>query len=359
MYENENNFPRIITNKVKLDFISKQFRECVGYELNIDNPQTFNEKIQWLKVFYKDPLMTRCTDKLAVRKYLRKKIGVEYLVDLAGDEVYGSANDIDFGKLPNKFALKTTDGSGTNIICRDKMELNIQDAKNQLTNWLDKAHSHYYMSFEWAYRNIKPRIVCEKYIEAGGGGLKDYKVMCFNGEPRLVLVCSERDTGNIKTDWFDLDWRHLPFTRLFPNSEKSVPKPENLAEMIKLATFLSKDFPFVRVDFYEVNGKLKVGELTFYPGNGTERFEPVEWDKKIGDMLRLPAKTIALPFEINQRRINVRSILRNQLARMRHKRFVGIPRAAARKMKAVVKTAIDWTKLSSRTEHEKRFTGFR
>jgi len=302
----KNNFPRIITHKYKTNFIKDRFYKAVGHELNLDNPQTFNEKLQWIKLYYHNPLMTKCTDKFTVREFIAHTIGKKYLTKLIGEQVYYDARKIDFDKLPNRFALKANNGSGTNIICGDKAKLDIADARDKLNHWLKKGHSNYYHSFEWAYKHIKPCIIAEAFIEEKGG-LKDYKFLCFNGRCELISVFSERISGELKLDWFDRDWQHLPFIRHYPNNPKKIAKPKNLAKMIKIAEKLAQSFPFVRVDLYEINGQIKFGEMTFTPGNGMVPFRPKTWDKKLGDLLQLPHKTFYAPFEFNKRTIRPRA----------------------------------------------------
>lgn len=268
------------------EFICKQFNHAVGYEPNIDKPESFNEKLQWLKLYYRNPLMTVCADKYEVRNYVREKIGEKYLVKLIG--VFDNVDDINFDNLPDKFILKVNHGSGQNIICKNKSDLNINEVKDKLSEWMLPKSNHYFYSYEWCYKDIKPKIVCEELIQDSSNDyLDDYKFMCFNGEVKMVFVCSERQT-KLKVDFFDLDWNKLPFTRLYDNSQKEIKKPKNFDLMIKLAEKLSKPFPFVRVDFYEVEGRVYFGEMTFYPGNGMESFKPVEWDYNIGKMLNLP-----------------------------------------------------------------------
>lgn len=270
--------------------IKKQFRECVGYELNLKRPRSFNEKMQWLKLYYQHPLLTRCADKAAVRGYVAETIGAEYLVPGLG--IYQHPEDIDFDRLPDKFVLKTNHGYRQNIICRSKDTLDRHLALEQLRAWIRPEANLYFQTYEWCYRDIPPRIVCETLLEVeDGGDLKDYKVMCFNGKPELLFVCSDRWT-ELKVDFFDLDWNRLPFTRSHPLSSTPLEKPATFHQMVDLAAKLAAPFPFVRVDFYEVQGRALFGEMTFYPGSGMERFDPVEWDYKLGALLTLPAPLI-------------------------------------------------------------------
>jgi len=268
----------------KRETIMEQFLLWAGYSPNIDNPRTFNEKVQWLKLYYRDPLMTQCADKYKVRDYIKENIGEEYLIKLLG--VYDDVNQIEFDKLPDKFVLKVNHGCAQNIICENKDELDIEDAKNKLREWLKPGSNHYYFSYEWSYKNIKPNIVCEAFIGTQAD-LKDYKFMCFNGRVKLMYVSSERKTG-LKIDFFDLTWRKLPFINSFPNSQQEIRKPKNFDLMVSLAEKLARPFPLVRVDLYEVDGRVYTGEMTFYPNNGFRPFNPEEWDCKLGDMLKLP-----------------------------------------------------------------------
>lgn len=275
----------IFINKKKI--IEKQFENRVGYKPVIENPKSFNEKIQWYKLYYRDSLMTQCADKWAVRKYVTKIIGEKYLIPILG--VYNSVDDINFDELPNQFVLKVNHGSSQNIICKDKSKLNIENAKSQLSIWMKPESNLYNISYEWCYKNIKPKIICESLINISNNDLLDYKFFCFNGKVKIILVCSER-SQELKTNFFDTNWNELPFTRFHLKNKKIISKPNRLKEMISISQKLSDKFPFVRIDLYEINKKIYFGEMTFYPGNGTEPFTPVEWDYKIGNFLRLPIK---------------------------------------------------------------------
>lgn len=263
-----------------------QFKKATGYDLNLDNPQTFNEKIQWLKLYYRDPLMTKCADKVGVRDYVKEKIGEEYLVPIIG--IYNSADEIDFDALPNKFVAKVNWGSGQNIIVTDKSKLDIKEARQKLSNWMKPENNHYYDFFEWCYKDIEPKIIVEEFLD-GVDDLIDYKFFCYNGEPKNMFLVQSRSEGKDKMtfNFFDCDFNPLPFTRLYNRSEEKIEKPALWDEMIKVSKILAETFPFVRVDFYMLNNQLKIGELTFYPGNGTETFEPVSWDYKFGEMINL------------------------------------------------------------------------
>lgn len=271
--------------------LKKIFRKHLGYRLNLDNPKTFNEKLQWLKLYYRNPLMTICADKVAVREYIAQKIGEQYLIPCLG--VWDNPDDIEFDKLPNKFVLKVNWGSGQNIIVRDKAKLDINDARKKLAEWIKPIRNHYFNFFEWCYKDIKPKIIAEQYIEQMDGNLLDYKIMCYNGVAKNLLICSDRYSG-LKISWFDLNWNRLPFARKYPQSSKKFKCPPVFNQMIDISNTLASEFPFVRVDFFYMDDKLYIGELTFYPGAGLEKFKPHKWDKKLGDLLTLP-KTKKIP----------------------------------------------------------------
>lgn len=262
-----------------------------GQTLNLDNPQTFNEKIQWLKVYDHNPLYTTLVDKQAVKGWVADKIGKEYVIPTLG--VWNSFDEIDFDTLPSQFVLKCTHDSGSVCICQDKNTFDKQAAKIQLTQAL-KRSGHWY-GREWPYKNVPHKIIAEKYmIDTKTQELRDYKFFCFNGEPKMLFVASDRQNPNEETkfDFYDLDFKHLPFTNGHPNSRKSIEKPHAFEEMKNLARTLSQNIPHVRVDFYEINGQIYFGELTFSHYSGFVPFEPAEWDKKIGDWLKLPAKEL-------------------------------------------------------------------
>lgn len=267
-------------------FLKIKFERRMNKKLNLKNPQTFNEKLQWLKLYDRNPEYTKMVDKYEVKKYVSDIIGEEYIIPTLG--VWDSFNYIDFSKLPNQFVLKCTHDSGSIIICKNKEEFDYKEAKQKLEKIL--RINYYYLSREWPYKNIKPRIIAEKYmVDPKSDELLDYKMMCFNGKVKCSFVCSERYSDNgLKVTFFDLNWNKLPFERYYPSSDKYIQQPKNYDVMIKLSEQLAKNIPFVRVDWYEVEGKLYFGELTFFPGAGHEKFTPSEWDKKLGDMLELP-----------------------------------------------------------------------
>ena len=266
-------------------FLKKAFRCYMGKELNLDNPQTFNEKLQWLKLYDRKPGYTTMVDKYAVKKYVADIIGEEYIIPTLG--VWNHFDEIDFDKLPNHFVLKCTHDSGGIVICKDKNKLDLKSAKKKIEKCLKR--NYYWSSREWPYKDVKPRIIAEPYMEdSNAHELIDYKFMCFNGKVKCSFTCSERfSKDGLKVTFFDKDWNVMPFERHYPVSKNSPKKPINYDKMIQFSEQLSKGIPFVRVDFYEINGQLYFGELTFYPGGGFEEFTPEEWDYKLGDFLKL------------------------------------------------------------------------
>lgn len=266
-------------------FIEYRFLSEMGYKLNLKNPKTFNEKLQWLKLHDRNPEYTKMVDKYEVREYIKEKIGEEYLIPLIG--VYDKFDDIDFDKLPNQFVIKCNHDSGGLIICKDKNRLDIETARKKINRSLKT--NYYYSGREWPYKNVKPRIIIEKYMEdSNKSDLIDYKLFCFNGIPKIVLVCSERfSSSNMCETWFDMNWKLIDMTKSGHRVDSTISKPKQLKKMVELSKKLSKNIPFIRVDWYEIGDKLYFGELTFYPASGFEKFEPKEWNKKIGDMLSI------------------------------------------------------------------------
>ena len=285
----------ILSNKYFFNYLSDKiylklkYKMLMKKELDLYNPKTFNEKLQWLKLYDRNPEYTKMVDKYDVKEYVSKIIGEEYVIPTIG--VYEKFDNIDFAKLPNQFVMKCTHDSGGIIICKDKKKLDINLARKKINKSL--RNNYYYKHREWPYKNVKPRIIIEKYLDDGKNSqLNDYKIMCFNGKAKCSFVCSERDNKDLglAVTFFDLDWNRMPFERHYRSSDKVILKPKNYNKMIELSEKLSENIPFVRVDWYEINGKLYFGELTFFPGAGFEEFTPEEWDYKIGDMLELPKK---------------------------------------------------------------------
>ena len=260
----------------------------IGKTLNLENPQTFNEKIQWLKIHDRKAEYTRLVDKYEVKKYIADSIGEEYVIPTLG--VWDCFDDIDFRKLPDRFVLKCTHDSGGIVIVKDKKNFDLEAARKKLEKAL--MSNYYYLRREWPYKNVKPRILAETYMEEEGSSeLSDYKFMCFNGKVKCSFTCTERysDSG-LKVTFYDKEWNIMPFERHYPKCETPLIKPCNYDKMIELAEKLSKDLIFARIDFYEINGKVYFGEITFYPGSGMEEFEPEEWDEKLGSWIDLKIK---------------------------------------------------------------------
>lgn len=260
-------------------------------DLDLINPQTFNEKIQWLKINDRKEIYTKMVDKYEAKNYVADVIGKEYIIPTIG--IYNKLSDIDLSKLPDKFVMKCTHDSGGLIICKDKKQLNFNKEKKKIAKSLKR--NFYYSGREWPYKNVKPRIIVEKYMEESDKKeLKDYKLFCFNGIPQIVLVCSERySSENMCETWFDMNWNLIDVVESGHRIDTTISKPKKFKEMIALSKKLSKGIPFVRVDWYEIKGKLYFGELTFYPASGFEKFEPEEWNYKMGEMLELPKKKIS------------------------------------------------------------------
>ena len=270
-------------------YLRRRFQILIGHPLDLDNPKSFNEKLQWLKLYDHRPEYTMMVDKYAVKQYVADMIGAEHVVPTLG--VWDRFDEIDFDKLPAQFVLKCTHDSGGLVICRDKSRLDVQAARKKINDCLKRNYYNYCR--EWPYKNVKPRVFAEQYMEDGSSPeLIDYKFMCFDGRVRCSFVCSERFSGEgLKVTFFDLDWNVMPFERHYPKSEKPIPKPKTYEKMLELAEKLSAGIPFVRVDFYEVHGQVYFGELTFYPGSGMEEFTPEEWDYTLGSWITLPEKT--------------------------------------------------------------------
>jgi hypothetical protein len=261
----------------------------VGQKLNLKNPKTYSEKLQWLKLYDRKPEYSKYVDKYAVRTYISETIGEQYLIPLIG--VYDSVEEIDWDSLPNKFVLKCTHGSGSNIICSDKNKLELQASKIKLNKWMKK--NWFWFAREWPYKDLKPRIICEKYLaDESGVELKDYKIFCFSGEPKIIQVDYNRFFGH-KRNMYDTEWNYIPVSHNhLTDAEAKIKKPAKIETMLELARVLAKDYPHVRVDFYSINDKIYFGELTFYPGAGFGKFEPKEFGIKMGSWIKLPIAKI-------------------------------------------------------------------
>lgn len=265
-------------------FLKKKFLLRLGYELNFDDPKSFNEKVQWLKMYDRNPDYVIMVDKYMAKDYIRERIGNEYIIPTLG--VYEKFDDIDFDKLPSKFVIKTTHDCGGVYICENIDTFDKAAARRKINKHLNK--NYFYSGREWPYKSVVPRIIVETYIGTPGVDLKDYKIMCFNGKVKCSLVTANRYTDEgLQLTFFDRDWNLLPFKRKYPMIAETVAKPQFYEKMVEISEKLSKDMKLLRVDFYETDGKLYIGELTLYPAGGFETFDPVEWDYKLGNLLSL------------------------------------------------------------------------
>lgn len=275
-------------NWIKIEdkkFLEEQFRFKMKYRLNLEHPKTFNEKLQWLKLYDRKDIYTKMVDKYEVKKYVASIIGEEYIIPTLG--VYNKFEDINFSQLPNQFVIKCTHDSGGIVICKNKETFNFKQAKKKLEKNLKQ--NFYYKAREWPYKNVKPRIIVEKYIEdVNNKDLKDYKLMCFNGKVKCSFVCLERNSkSGLKIDFYDENWNKMNFSRHYKNSNQETKKPNNYEKMVEFSERLSKGTKFLRVDFYEIKDQLYFGELTFYPGAGYEEFTPFEYDEILGNWIDL------------------------------------------------------------------------
>lgn len=257
-----------------------------GHPLDLDDPRDFGAKIQWLKLHYRDPRLPLLVDKYAVRDYVEEKVGGAYLNELLG--VWERSRDVAFDTLPERFVVKATHGYGFNIIVEDRRELVPWRARLRLARWL-RMNQYWRGSLEWAYRQVPPRIVAETYLEEPGRStLSDYKFYCFDGEPHLVQVHVERGARH-RSCFYDTGWTRQPVrVSSAPPCEDALPRPARFDEMLEVARALADDFPFVRVDLYNLDGRIVFGEMTFYPNEGRRRFRPESWNRTLGGRLRLP-----------------------------------------------------------------------
>lgn len=265
------------------------YRANFGKKLNLRHPKTFNEKIQWLKLYDRKPEYIRMVDKYKVRKYIKRTIGKQYLIPLFG--VFNRFDEIDFNKLPNQFVLKCTHDSGSIILCKDKSEFDIKAAKKKLNKCLKR--NYYYVGREWPYKYVKPRIICEKYMEDGVNVVpEDYKVYCFHGEPKYIFVLHNRFEKDIRKSGtvYTADWEIEPCVlddHYIMNTTKQE-KPKCFNELLELSRLLCKGFPQVRIDFYIINGKCYFGEITISTSNGLTHITPESYDELLGSFVKLP-----------------------------------------------------------------------
>lgn len=268
-------------------YVELRWEERMNYPLNLDDPKTYNEKLNWTKLYNRDHLYPLLVDKYRVKKWVAEKIGEQYIIPTLA--VYKSVDDIDFASLPNKFVLKCNHDGGNVVICRDKSSLDIEAAKSKLAKAL--KYDYWIDDREWPYKKVKRCIIAEQYVEDESGDLPDYKFFCFDGVVKAMYVATERHGGgDVKFDYYDADFNHLDIWQYHQMSSKNIPKPDNFELMKKLASILSAGIPHVRVDFYETNGKVYFGEMTFFHHGGIIPFHPHKWDEIFGSWFTLPAK---------------------------------------------------------------------
>ena len=267
--------------------ICQAYSNCFHKKLDLKNPKTLSEKIQWLRVYDNTPLKTQLADKYLVREWVKEKIGEEYLIPLLG--VYDNFDEIDFSKLPDSFVIQCNHGSGYNIIVKDKAQFNINGAREKINEWMKENYAYFHGEFH--YKDIKRKIIVSKYLEELSGSITDYKYYCFNGKPYYIQYIAERENHDelLKSSFFDLSWNDMYFYNSAHSCHigKIIAQPQNLNLMNTLAEKLCHEFKYVRVDFYNINGKIYFGEMTFTPFGGYFKLTPSNWDKKLGDILNL------------------------------------------------------------------------
>ena len=275
-------------------YLKKLYKKRMGIELNLKNPKTFNEKLQWLKLYDRNPEYTKMVDKYEVRDFVKAKIeqkgykcsdvGLCFIPILG---VWDSVDEVDFSSLPNQFVLKCNHDNGV-MICKDKSKLDIEKIKKELEY---RLHRNYYKKGrEWPYKNVKRRIICETFMqEKNHSGLTDYKFFCFNGKVKSVLIVTDR-FDSIKENYYTKDFVRFPFSKGALCSDDIFEKPKTYSLMIRLAELLAESIPHIRIDFYEINQKIYFGEMTLFDGGGFEKFIPEEWDYTFGNWIKLPAK---------------------------------------------------------------------
>ena len=285
-YDMIKKYPHLMSDKF---YLSVLWKMKMGYELDWKNPQTFNEKLQWLKLYDRKPEYTLLVDKYRVKQWVADRIGEKYVIPTLA--VYNSVEEIDLDKLPDRFVLKCNHDSGSVIICKDKSAFDLDDAKNKLGSALKR--DFYWEAREWPYKHIERRIFAEPYLEdETSHELPDYKFFAFNGETKVLFIATNRQNQLKETrfDFFDMEFNHLPVTNGHPNADVIPDKPRCFDEMRSLSSILSKGIPQIRCDFYEVNDQVYFGEMTFYHWGGMTPFHPETFDRRMGEWISLPYK---------------------------------------------------------------------
>ena len=271
-------------------YLSLRWRIAMGYRMPWDTPTTYNEKQQWLKLYDRNPLYTVMVDKLLVKQYVAQKIGESYIIPTLGS--WSNAEDVDFNSLPEQFVIKCNHNSGTGMyICKDKSKMDVMKVRENLRKGLKE--NYYLRNREWPYKNVPRRIIAEQFMkDEKVGELLDYKFFCFDGEVKGLFIATGRSKGEhaVCFDFFDADFNHLPVKHGHPNAEIMPDKPENFEEMKRIASILSKGIPSVRIDLYEINGRVYFGEMTFTHWGGFMPFDPIEYDSIFGEWIKLPQK---------------------------------------------------------------------
>ena len=310
-YDQFRMFTYIVDREFSLEqkkwFIEKQCMRVLKYFPDLDEPKTFNEKTNWYKLYYQDPLITTCIDKYKFKDYVAETVGEQYVVPLIG--VWESARAIDFDALPEKFVIKSNWGSGSRHVqlVHDKTALAVDEMRLRTSSWIQPWENVYYHTFDWGYKDIEPRILAEELVE---GKEFEYKFFCFDGEPVFITVARDSAPGMPNTnDYYDMGWNLLPFSKRKKNAQHPIPKPELFDELVEICRKLSAPFPHVRVDLCVANGRILVEELTFYTGNGFSPFSPTEWDHRFGEPFILPEKRT-----LDQSDVHSRGLLESELA---------------------------------------------
>ena len=285
-------FGKILPDRLKYDelYLKILYKNRLRKKLNLESPKTYNEKIQWLKLYNRKKEYISMVDKYQVKEYVANKLGKEYIIPTIG--VWDNFDDINFEDLPNQFVLKCTHDSGGIVICKDKNKLDIKSIRKKINHSLKRRY--YKNTREWPYKGVKPRIIAEPYmVDENEKELKDYKFFTFNGKVKTMFIATDRNAETETCfDFFDENFNHLPFENGHPNAKKKIYKPKNFEYMIKLAEELSKDLIHARIDFYNINGKIYFGEITFFHWSGLKKFVPEEWDYKFGEWINLPKERI-------------------------------------------------------------------
>ena len=263
--------------------IVKAYNLYMDDTLDLGEPQTFSQKLQWLRIFDNSPMKTKLADKYLVRDWVKKTIGEEYLIPLLG--VYDNFDEINFEKLPNSFVIQCNHGCGYNIIVKDKAELDIEDAKNKINNWMTENYAYKYG--EWHYKDIKRKIIITQYIKELSGDILDYKFFCFNGKPHYILLCTNNSKGVLKNSFFNMELDNMNFNYNGELINFPVEKPQNFELMCELAEKLCDGFKHVRVDFYNINGKIYFDKMEFTSNAGYFKFKPEKWNSKLGQLLHI------------------------------------------------------------------------